>query len=261
MTHPAACLQGPGEYYLRAGIGGVGGSWGRTITKTQLDWEIMRARQMPGPGEYNVESERHVKACARGAPGVAAAGAERVCDAARCAVLAQGGSWGKSSGKSDVEWQIYRASQMPGPTDYSIMPLSRGFGAKIGEQSPMSDIDLKIKKASMEPVRGGRAPRVITASHSARRGTGTHRLRGNNSVAAEGEAGRDSAGDDPEAERAVQLQAVLCGRCAARRWRRRWRWPRRRRSLGRRRRLHVWRRCAGRVAHRLSYRVCTCPMV
>jgi hypothetical protein len=153
---------GPGEYVVRSDFGGTGGSWGRNVTKTHLDWEMLRAKQLPGPGEYNVTREGHVKVCARACVLSLSTTHANV----RVTLLgggAQGGSWGRSSGKSDVEWTMYRASQMPGPTDYDVRPRSAGFGAKIGDTTPLSDIDIKIKKAPREPVRARMRARAPTA--------------------------------------------------------------------------------------------------
>lgn len=67
-------------------------------------------------------------------------------------VSPQGGTWGKYSGKSDVEWQIHRAASIPGPSDYDPLPLKKGVAVKFGDHNPMSDIDMRISAAKDLPV-------------------------------------------------------------------------------------------------------------
>ena len=90
---------GPGEYNIdNAPKGPKGGTWGKHKPKSDVEWKIYRAAQIPGPGQYKLPSS----------------------------VLVPGGTWGKHKPKSDVEWQMYRAAQIPGPGEYQPRSLKSG---------------------------------------------------------------------------------------------------------------------------------------
>ena len=72
--------------------------------------------------------------------------------------LVTGGTWGKYAPKSDVEWQIYRASQIPGPGDYEPAEVPSGAAVTFGEFDPKSDLDVLIARASQLPGPSDYAP-------------------------------------------------------------------------------------------------------
>jgi len=117
---------GPGEYNIDATPKGPkGGTWGKHKPKSDVEWKIYRAAQIPGPGQYKLPSS----------------------------VLVPGGTWGKHKPKSDVEWQMYRAAQIPGPGEYQPRALKSGVAVKFGNHNPPSDLDRAIRKARDLPVR------------------------------------------------------------------------------------------------------------
>lgn len=124
---------GPGEYNLDSGPKGPkGGTWGKHKPKSDVEWKIYRAAQIPGPGQYKLPSS----------------------------VLVPGGTWGKHKPKSDVEWQMYRAAQIPGPGEYQPRALKSGVAVKFGNHNPPSDLDKAIRKARDLPGPGAYAPPV-----------------------------------------------------------------------------------------------------
>ena len=82
--------------------------------------------------------------------------------------LVTGGTWGKYAPKSDVEWQIYRASQIPGPGDYEPAEVPSGAAVTFGEFDPLSDLDLIISRAAQLPVCASTRAAAATASAGAR---------------------------------------------------------------------------------------------
>lgn len=132
-TLERAITPGPGEYNLDAGPKGPkGGTWGKHKPKSDVEWKIYRAAQIPGPGQYKLPSS----------------------------VLVPGGTWGKHKPKSDVEWQMYRAAQIPGPGEYRPRALKSGVAVKFGNHNPPSDLDRAIRKARDLPGPGAYAPPV-----------------------------------------------------------------------------------------------------
>jgi len=105
----------PGPY-LQSGVRG-----GRIATgkpKSDVDWKIYRAKQIPGPGEYDSPADK-----------------------------LSGGRFSMSSPKSDVEWVMLRASKIPGPGEYESK-VSLPSGGRFSTAKPKTDIEWKMLRAS-----------------------------------------------------------------------------------------------------------------
>ena len=90
-------------------------------------WEIYRAKQLPGPGRYAPGTDRHgVSANSRG-------GVPRFND---------------GNPKSTLDWVIMRAKQLPGPTDYEPLDQTGSRGQKFSEARPKTDLDWTILRES-----------------------------------------------------------------------------------------------------------------
>lgn len=73
-----------------------------------------------------------------------------------------GGTWGKYRPKSDLEWIIYRASQLPGPGQYNDVDLTKLVtGGTWGKYAPKSDVEWQIYRASQIPGPGEYEPRPV----------------------------------------------------------------------------------------------------
>eukprot|EP00753_Platysulcus_tardus_P011502 PLAT3294.10.p1 GENE.PLAT3294.10~~PLAT3294.10.p1 ORF type:complete len:795 (+),score=388.83 PLAT3294.10:104-2488(+) len=116
-------LPGPGEYRVPSTVGNsAGGTWGRYNPKSDIDWLIMEAKDLPGPGQYD-------------------------------AVLPStaGHTFSRYTPKSDLDWVLLRAAQIPGPGAYKPRELSRGGAVTIGEFSPPSELEMRMKRAAETP--------------------------------------------------------------------------------------------------------------
>ena len=105
----------PGPY-LQSGVRG-----GRIATgkpKSDVDWKIYRAKQIPGPGEYDSPTDK-----------------------------LSGGRFSMSSPKSDVEWVMLRASKIPGPGEYESK-VALPSGGRFSTAKPKTDIEWKMLRAS-----------------------------------------------------------------------------------------------------------------
>jgi hypothetical protein len=107
----------------------VGGKFDKSTPKTELDYSIQRAKQMPGPGQYKAANSHIV-----------------------------GGIISPSVLKSDIDWQIYRTSQMPAGESYqtekAYKHLETKKGGKFNPSRPKSELDHKIRTASQLPGPG-----------------------------------------------------------------------------------------------------------
>ncbi len=108
-----AVKPGPGQY---PGIDKVatigGGKFNNSRAKSDLEWTIYRAKQLPGPSDYDT-------------PTTDVNG--------RSATVSKvgGGKWNRAASKSGLEWDIYRASQLPGP-DYDTNSVHQYLEGKRG---------------------------------------------------------------------------------------------------------------------------------
>ena len=84
---------GPGQYYKDDILDSIpGGKMAKGKAKTAVEWEQYRASQIPAPGQYYVDDTLG---------------------------SIPGGSLAKSKAKTAVDWECYRAAQQPGP-DYDL---------------------------------------------------------------------------------------------------------------------------------------------
>lgn len=84
---------GPGQYYKDDILESIpGGKMPKGKAKTAVEWEQYRASQIPAPGQYYVDDTLG---------------------------SIPGGSLAKSKAKTAVDWECYRAAQQPGP-DYDL---------------------------------------------------------------------------------------------------------------------------------------------
>jgi len=102
-------------------------------TKGYIEWEQYRAKQLPGPADYNVPKSRRIGAAPGGMmaksnppglvmsavranaykPGPGTYKTDNGADAGPSACISA------TSAPSDVDWMMFRASQLPGPGEYS----------------------------------------------------------------------------------------------------------------------------------------------
>jgi hypothetical protein len=65
-----------------------GGKFNASKPKSNLEWKMYHAEQVPGPGAYNSDSSKS---------------------------SISGGKFNSSKPKTDVDWKVYRAKQTPAP--------------------------------------------------------------------------------------------------------------------------------------------------
>jgi hypothetical protein len=118
---------GPGEYTDKTNDmvqPGKGCKWGMHNPKSEIEWVIYHAKQVPGPGQYTPVDPKS---------------------------LVTGGTWGKYTPKSDVEWKMLRASQLPGPGEYKPKEAESANMQAFGNFDPPSEIEKVIRRASVVP--------------------------------------------------------------------------------------------------------------
>jgi hypothetical protein len=64
------------------------------------------------------------------------------------------GRFPEGSGKSDIEWNIYRAKQLPGPADYDVVKPMDMSGGRFSLAKPKNEIDLEVYRAKDIPGPG-----------------------------------------------------------------------------------------------------------
>ena len=97
-------LPGPGRYSPKLPNSGVsGGRFNTSVVKNEIDLEIYRAKDIPGPGQYDLPDSTKQMG---------------------------GGRFNMSKAKTDIEWEIYRAAQIPGAGAYNV-PDSFGIGGGV----------------------------------------------------------------------------------------------------------------------------------
>ena len=109
-----------------------GGVISNAKPKSDIEWTILRSRQVPGPGHYDTEAV--MKAAA---PPPA------------------GGRFNTSKPKSYVEWLQYRAAQTPGPSDYGAPDAPRPNAQQFSTAKTKSDVSHVT--CSWGGVRAGRS--------------------------------------------------------------------------------------------------------
>eukprot|EP00736_Rhodelphis_marinus_P000059 Rmarinus@m.5435 len=104
-------------------LGANGAKWGTSYPKSDLDWKVYFASQLPGPGDYEV----------------------------REAVPLQGGRFGNAEPKSEFDWIMYHSRQLPGPTEYTPAPVHRTKSFTISATSSKSDVEWMMYHARSQP--------------------------------------------------------------------------------------------------------------
>eukprot|EP00941_MAST-03F_sp_MAST-3F-sp1_P002737 g2737.t1 len=118
---------GPSAYKLPDQATQVtGGTWGKFVSKSELDRIILRANDTPAPNQYKLPDQ---------------------------ATQVTGGTWGKFSGKSETELLIEAAKETPGPGAYTLPDqTTQVTGGKFGKFSGKSQLDMQILEAKETPA-------------------------------------------------------------------------------------------------------------
>ena len=61
------------------------------------------------------------------------------------------GRFPEGSGKSDIEWEIYRAKQLPGPADYGPARAPKIGGGRFNMSKAKTDIEWQMYYAEQKP--------------------------------------------------------------------------------------------------------------
>jgi len=118
-------LPEPPGPYMPNGV--RGGRFGTGKPKSDVDWCIYRAGQVPGPGQYGV-------------PRLPAK---------------TGGRFSSANPKSDVEWEMIRASKIPAPGQYEIKEHVPP-GGRFSAANPKSDLEWRMLRAAQVRLVGAR---------------------------------------------------------------------------------------------------------
>merc|ERR1712166_1107325 len=149
--------QNPGPHYdpgkLRDRLDAPGMKIAQGNPKSEVEWCEYRARQLPGPAQYNVPKGQRIGSCSGGVfpkftpPGLVESSVRSNAykpGPGQYQVETDDGKGpaaciSKSSAKSDVEWAMQRAAQLPGPGEYSTKntgaignKVSSGHGRTAG---------------------------------------------------------------------------------------------------------------------------------
>jgi hypothetical protein len=127
----AAAMPGPSDYGTPAlPDPSGGGKFNQSVAKSDLEWAIYRAQQLPGPGQNDAPKLR--------AP--------------------RGGKFNTSLSKSDIERTIFREKAKPGPGTYSQPPASAPAGGTMSASSAKSDLERTLERAAARPGPGDHDP-------------------------------------------------------------------------------------------------------
>ena len=113
---------GPETYHVRDQFKVSGGRFNMSKAKTDVEWQMYRAAQLPGPGQYETGQLR----------------------------LPPGGRLNESNPKSDIEWTIHRAKEIPGPGEYD--PVLAGMTSGVRFNSHISKSHLEVRGARVLQV-------------------------------------------------------------------------------------------------------------
>ncbi len=106
---------------------GIGAAkWGTTNPKSDVEWAIYYAKDLPGPGQYDVKEP----------------------SSAPCARFSQ------FTPKSDVDWMIYRARSIPGPGQYEPAQVKTRASVTFSKFTPKGEIDKIVEKSREQPGPG-----------------------------------------------------------------------------------------------------------
>ena len=158
-------LPGPAEYPAPELSRPNGGRFSSAFPKSDVEWQMYRAARQPGPTEYGpVATDTYKKKTEHAQLGVtgyqndldgvwhirqeqAAKPGPGAYPGAATDVRIGGGKFNKGKAKSDLEWQMYRAKQLPGPASYD-MPTT----------------DVNGRSATVSIVGGGKWNRAVSKS-------------------------------------------------------------------------------------------------
>ena len=136
----------------------------RGRSKSQLEWIIYRAKQLPAPNEYNLGTtigkmrtgkigssrpKTHVEiieARSRQVPAPDYYQRPKTVDPARL----KGVRFSNSFPKNYIEWTEYYAKQLPGPSEYRL-PTPKQTGGKFSEARPKTSTEWIIYHAKQLP--------------------------------------------------------------------------------------------------------------
>ena len=181
----ASELPGPGAYSSPVGMGAasLGGkpSFSTGNAKSALDELISRQAQLPGPGDYaTVHQDRGSGGVRWGSAHATASSLPRerqnlgpgpgaYCELLQWPVSLPGGRFSSGHSKTDVEWTMLRAAQLPSPDAYAKhqLPAAEITGGRWSRHATPSELDDLVSRASAipgpgayearpnEPARGG----------------------------------------------------------------------------------------------------------
>ena len=101
-----------------------GGRFSLAKPKGEFDWVVSRAKQTPGPNQYNVKVNEW------GTGGI------KISDA---------------NPKSEIEWVLYRAKNIPAPNEYGLIKMPGPSGGQFSTAFPLTELDLTILRANDTP--------------------------------------------------------------------------------------------------------------
>jgi len=119
---------GPGSYDTTPKPkGGLFGRFPEGSGKSDIEWEIYRAKHIPGPADYGAPK----------APPI------------------QGGRFNMSKPKNEIDQVIYRAKDIPGPARYNIPDQTAKMGGgKFNMSKAKTDIEWKMYYSAQKPGAG-----------------------------------------------------------------------------------------------------------
>ena len=116
-------------------FGARGGKFSSAKPKSDVEWAIYRAKQCPGPGQYQFKDAEP-----------------------------KGGRFNLSNPKSDLDWLMKTASEMPGPGDYKVGDApGKPTGGRFSTARPKSNLDWTIFNARQRPGPGDFRPANVRA--------------------------------------------------------------------------------------------------
>ena len=101
-----------------------GGRFSLAKPKGEFDWVVARAKQTPGPNQYNVKVNEW------GTGGI------KISDA---------------NPKSEIDWVIYRSKNTPAPNEYGLIKMPGPSGGQFSTAFPLTELDLTILRANDTP--------------------------------------------------------------------------------------------------------------
>eukprot|EP00941_MAST-03F_sp_MAST-3F-sp1_P003012 g3012.t1 len=146
-------MPGPGAYTLPdLADEMLGGKFSTAVPKSELDYRISEARQMPGPGTSTDSNFVFYFFSLH----IVHFLTKRMKGEYKLPVALNqtGGVFTKGVSKSELDWAIYRAQQKPGPGEYKTFSTLKKSGGRWGKQITESEIDKTIRRARSIPGPG-----------------------------------------------------------------------------------------------------------